>query len=50
MSARGNAPSAVDDDAEVGTDDAQGVAEVDRDEEGLVDVDVGRPSPAGGCP
>ena len=33
--------SALDDDAEVGTDDAQGVTEVDRDEEGLVDVDVG---------
>ena len=31
---------ALDDHAEVGTDDAQGVAEVDRNEEGLVNVDI----------
>ena len=39
--------SAVDDHAEVGTDDAEGVAEVDRDEEGLVDVDVADHDPQG---
>ena len=39
--------SAVDDHAEVGTDDAQGVAEVDRDEEGLVDVHVADHDPQG---